>query len=58
MRLSIGGVSLQHDSCVADHGLGIQVMTNRKLKKKKSKNLEKELAEEKKGEEEKKMKKD
>jgi hypothetical protein len=49
MRLSIGGVSLRHHSCVANHGLGIQVMTNRKLKKKeKSKNFEKELAEEKK----------
>jgi len=31
--------------CVANHGLGIQVMTNRKLKKKeKSKNFKKELA--------------
>ena len=50
MRLSIGGVSLRHHSCVVNHGLGIQVMTNRKLKKKeeKSKNFEKELAEEKK----------
>jgi hypothetical protein len=48
MRLSIGKVSLRHHSCVANHGLGIQVMTNRKLKKKKSKNFEKELAEEKK----------
>jgi hypothetical protein len=49
MRLSIGRVSLRHHSCVANHGLGIRVMINRKLKKKKkSKNFEKELTEEKK----------
>jgi hypothetical protein len=27
LRLSIGGVSFQHRSCVAGHGPGIQVMT-------------------------------
>jgi hypothetical protein len=47
MRLSIGRVSLRHHFCVVNHGLGIRVMINWKLKKKKSKNFEKELAEEK-----------